>query len=80
MCYKISKEEQHDYVMPPDATLSFNDNSPHTVMFLPDSNPAILVIDEEGIIFKGERVKDAGEAYAAWMETMTIINSGNKGK
>ena len=30
----------------------------------------ILVIDKEGIIYKGERVKDAGEAYKAMMDVL----------
>lgn len=28
----------------------------------------ILIMDEQGIIYKGERVKDAGEAYKAWVD------------
>ena len=33
----------------------------------------MLRIDKEGIIYRGTRVKDAGEAYTAYMETMKAM-------
>jgi hypothetical protein len=35
---------------------------------------AILVIDKEGILYMGERVKDAGEAYTAVMDAMNRVS------
>lgn len=33
----------------------------------------ILRIDKEGMVYMGQRVKDAGEAYEAWMKTMKLL-------
>jgi hypothetical protein len=30
-------------------------------------------LDKEGMIFLGQRITDAGEAYAAWMKTMETM-------
>lgn len=30
----------------------------------------VLTIDKDGMIYKGKRIEDAGEAYAAFMEVM----------
>ena len=78
MCDETTKFEQCDFVMPKDTALTFSNHcEASAVVYLPDSDPAILVIDKEGIIYKGERVKDAGEAYTAWMETMKLIKNGS---
>lgn len=34
----------------------------------------VLKVDKEGIIYNGERVKDAGEAYAAIIQFFTKVN------
>lgn len=38
-------------------------------------NDPVLVIDQEGMIYKGVRVRDAGEAYAAFMATMSALQT-----
>lgn len=35
----------------------------------------ILRIDKEGMVYMGQRVKDAGEAYEAWIKTLKLINN-----
>jgi hypothetical protein len=53
-------------------------DDPPALCFFPNGNieQPILVVDEEGMIYKGKRVKDAGEAYKAFMETMDLIVNG----
>lgn len=40
----------------------------------------ILVLDEEGMIYKGQRIEDAGEAHRAFLDTMAAMGlAGIKG-
>lgn len=36
-------------------------------------NHITLVLDKEGMIYKGKRIEDAGEAHRAFMEMMKAI-------
>lgn len=33
----------------------------------------VLVLDEQGMIYKGKRIEDAGEAHRAWLEVMVML-------
>jgi hypothetical protein len=48
--------------------------APHTFLtFGKQDGQEIMRLDKEGMIFMGERITDAGEAYAAWMKTMAMM-------
>ena len=50
------------------------DIAPHSfVIFQPQNSQEIMRLDKEGMIFLGQRITDAGEAYAAWMKTMAMM-------
>jgi hypothetical protein len=40
-----------------------------------DSTQELLRLDAQGMIYKGQRIDDAGEAYKAWMEAMSLIQN-----
>lgn len=50
-------------------TLSLHDPSMDTVVFRVGGK-AIVVLDHDGMTYKGERIEDAGAAHAAFMEVM----------
>jgi len=33
----------------------------------------VLVLDKDGMIYKGQRIEDAGEAHRAWLEVMVMM-------
>ena len=33
----------------------------------------VLVLDKDGMIYKGQRIEDAGEAHRAWLEVMEML-------
>jgi hypothetical protein len=58
----------------PASILSSFDTTPHTfVTFGKQDGQEIMRLDKEGMIFLGQRITDAGEAYAAWMKTMAMM-------
>ena len=58
----------------PAGIFSGDDIAPHSfLIFKPQNNQEIMRLDKEGMIFMGERITDAGEAYAAWMKTMAMM-------
>ena len=58
----------------PAGIFSGTDITPHSfVIFQPQNDQEIMRLDKEGMIFMGERITDAGEAYAAWMKTMETM-------
>ncbi len=52
---------------------SASDIAPHSFIFRPQDNQEIMRLDKDGMVFMGERITDAGEAYAAWMKTMAMM-------
>ena len=38
----------------------------------------IMILDHEGMIYKGKRIEDAGEAHRAWLETMKLMQGVNR--
>ncbi len=46
---------------------------PPSFSFCPQGSSEIMRIDKDGMIFLGERITDAGEAYEAWMKTMAMM-------
>jgi hypothetical protein len=58
----------------PAGIFSSADITPHAfVIFQPQDSYEIMRLDKEGMIFMGERITDAGEAYAAWVQTMAMM-------
>ena len=58
----------------PASIFSSADITPHTfVTFGKQDGQEIMRLDKDGMIFMGERITDAGEAYAAWMKTMAMM-------
>jgi hypothetical protein len=58
----------------PAGILSSFNTTPHTfVTFGKQDGQEIMRLDKEGMIFMGVRITDAGEAYAAWMKTMAMM-------
>ena len=39
---------------------------------------AVLVLDKDGMIYKGQRIEDAGEAHRAWLEVMAMLKERSK--
>jgi hypothetical protein len=59
----------------PTGIFSGSDIIPHAVIiFWPQYDQEIMKLDKDGMIFMGERITDAGEAYAAWMKTMAMMH------
>lgn len=46
----------------------------------PSNGVEIMRIDKEGMVFMGQRITDAGEAYEAWMKTMDMMQGREKRK
>ena len=46
---------------------------PGLLVFHKPNNTEIMRIDKEGMVFMGQRITDAGEAYEAWMKTMAMM-------
>jgi len=57
----------------PAGILSSADIAPHSSLIFKPQNEEIMRLDKEGMIFLGERITDAGEAYATWMKTMAMM-------
>ena len=54
---------------------TFDKVNPAYALYLSsEGGKEVLKVDKEGIIYNGERVKDAGEAYAAIMQFFTKVN------
>ena len=47
----------------PDSTITFNH----------DGSSSILILDEEGMIYKGESIKNGGQAYYSFLEMIDIM-------
>ena len=50
-----------------------SDIAPHSFIFRPQDSQEIMRLDKEGMVFMGQRITDAGEAYEAWTKTMAIM-------
>ena len=35
----------------------------------------VLVLDKDGMTYKGQRIKDAGEAHRAWLDAMAMLKA-----
>ena len=46
---------------------------PGLLVFYKPNNKEIMRLDKDGMVFMGERITDAGEAYEAWMKTMAMM-------
>ncbi len=66
-----------------DSTLSISEASTMT-LYVPPENQTIRFIvateevmrlDHQGMVYKGQRIEDAGEAYRAFMEVMTVMKA-----
>ena len=54
---------------------TLRDTQDTSITFSAGGEP-ILVINEEGFHYKGEKIDDAGKAHKAWMEAMGAVASG----
>ncbi len=57
----------------PAGMLSSADIAPHSFVIFQPQNEEIMRLDKDGLVFLGQRITDAGEAYAAWMEAMAMM-------
>ena len=46
---------------------------PPIITFYSPNRTEIMRIDKDGMVFMGERITDASEAYEAWMKTMAMM-------
>ena len=46
---------------------------PGLLVFYKPNNKEIMRLDKDGMVYLGQRIHDAGEAYEAWMKTMAIM-------
>ena len=53
--------------------LHFRDNIESNIICFHKNSVEVLRLDKEGMIFMGQRITDAGEAYEAWMKTMAMM-------
>jgi hypothetical protein len=57
----------------PAGIFSSADIAPHSFVIFQPQNEEIMRLDKDGMVFLGQRITDAGEAYAAWMKAMAIM-------
>lgn len=50
-----------------------SDHIDTSISFRCGQDAPILVLDELGMTYKGQRIEDAGEAYRAFLETMRAM-------
>ena len=48
-------------------------SGPTSFSFCQQGSAEIMRLDKDGMVFMGERITDAGEAYEAWMKTMAMM-------
>ena len=53
----------------------FNPLQPANTINFYAGDKEVMRLDEEGIIFMGERITDAGEAYKAFAKTMNMMQA-----
>ena len=56
-------------------TAPIGDIAPGYLSFRPQNSTEIMRLDKKGMVFMGERITDAGEAYEAWMKTMALMQN-----
>jgi hypothetical protein len=52
---------------------SLKDYRENNVIFTCGSLEPVLVLDEKGMTYKGQRIEDAGEAHRAFLEVMALL-------
>lgn len=57
----------------PTGILSASDIAPSYFSCHSQNGQEIMRLDKEGMVFMGERITDAGQAYAAWMKAMSMM-------
>jgi hypothetical protein len=45
----------------------------NSIFFNCGASLAVLVLDKDGMIYKGQRIEDAGEAHRAFLEVMVML-------
>jgi hypothetical protein len=43
------------------------------IFFNCGASAPVLVLDKDGMIYKGQRIEDAGEAHRVFLETMALL-------
>jgi len=47
----------------------------NSIFFNCGASKAVLLLDKDGMIYKGQRIEDAGEAHRAFLEVMAILRA-----
>ena len=50
----------------------------NNVVFTCGASAPVLVLDEHGMTYKGQRIEDAGEAHRAFLEVMKMMQEQPK--
>ena len=50
----------------------------NNVIFHLGAPEPVLVLDKDGMTYKGQRIEDAGEAHRAWLEVMVMMKERAK--
>jgi len=45
----------------------------NSIFFNCGASKAVLVLDKDGMTYKGQRIEDAGEAHRAFLEVMALL-------
>jgi hypothetical protein len=45
----------------------------NSIFFNCGASKSVLVLDKDGMIYKGQRIEDAGEARRVFLETMALL-------
>ena len=63
-----------NYEFVSDGNFKFRNDEQTKIMFktVSDGDP-VLVLDKDGMTYKGQRIEDAGEAHKAFMEVMGMM-------
>lgn len=62
----------------PAGIFSASDIAPSYFSCRSQNGTEIMRLDKEGMVFMGQRITDAGEAYEAWMKTMGMMQGVEK--
>lgn len=59
-------------------TASLTNHRENNVVFTCGASAPVLVLDEHGMTYKGQRIEDAGEAHRAFLEVMAMMKEQPK--
>ena len=59
-------------------TASLTGYRENNIVFTCGASAPVLVLDEHGMTYKGQRIEDAGEAHRAFLEVMSMMKEQSK--